>query len=101
MIPYNKIKEIIKLINAGLDIDTVGKIFNIGDKKIKYLYDHTKQFSKYGVMDEEDGGGATAVPSQPEHSIWNTGVARGHANPIDQNKKWDSGVTRGKSNPLN
>lgn len=106
MIPYQKIKEILTLIKAGTDIGTVSKIFNISEKKIKHLYNKTKGFSKYGVMDEEEtaptgSGEGTSVASQPEHSTWDSGVARGHANPIDSKHKWESGINRGKANPLN
>ena len=31
-------------------------------------------------------------------TVWSSDVARGKANPIDQNSKWESGVNRGKAN---
>jgi hypothetical protein len=43
-------------------------------------------------------GKANPVDSK---SKWDSGAARGKANPIDSKSKWESGLTRGKANPLN
>ena len=93
-------------MQAGLDIPTTARVFHMTEKQLRNIIKRRKLFNKHKNVDEQDvdasgtGGGGTSVPSQPEHNIWTTGVARGHANPIDQNQKWESGLSRGKSNML-
>lgn len=50
------------------------------------------------MAEQDDFGGDTGGGTPMDK--WETGLARGKANPIDQNSKWESGITRGKGNPL-
>ena len=50
----------------------------------------------------EEGGlsdtlGQNDLPQVPK---WESGITRGHANPIDPEGKWESGITRGHANSL-
>jgi hypothetical protein len=106
MIAYEKIKEIITLIDAGLDVGITARIFHLSEKSVRKLYRKGKHLQRKSGVDEQDStdstsGPGTQVPPNPEHTTWETGVARGHANPIDSKNKWSSGVNRGKANPLN
>jgi len=57
---------------------------------------------KESELDEEGGGlsdtlGQNDLPQVPK---WESGITRGHANPIDFKKPWESGITRGHANSL-
>ena len=41
----------------------------------------------------------SAAQGYPQVDHWESGMTRGHANPIG-NTKWESGMTRGHANPL-
>jgi len=73
-------------------------------KKNKSEHEDLEAIEIDGEMTEEgeaagasSGGGASS--GYPTVTKWESGVARGKANPI-ANNKWESGVTRGKSNTL-
>jgi hypothetical protein len=58
-----------------------------------------KQFGE-----QEDAAASTstapATDGATPASKWDSGVARGKANPVDSKSKWDSGAARGKANPI-
>lgn len=104
MIPFKNLRELILLIESGVDENVVGKVLKINPKKIKKLYKKAKTLMPIISMDEEEGTSSgspgTAAPAQPTVTKWESGLTRGRANPIDQNHKWESGINRGRANRL-
>ncbi len=50
----------------------------------------------------EEGGLSDTLGQNTSQNIpkWESGISRGHANPIDYNKPWESGISRGHANSL-
>lgn len=106
MISFKTIKEIVTLIESGVDPDVISNIFKMDSKRIKSIYKNSKNMIFKGVDEQStyqsasSGSPGTQSPSQPSSTKWGSGVSRGKANPIDQKSKWESGISRGKANPL-
>ena len=102
MITFKELKEIIVLVESGSNDDVIGKIYNIKPNKVKKYYLKGKKVISRDVDEAESSGGSagTTAPAQPTVTKWESGIARGHANPLDQNHKWESGLTRGRANRL-
>lgn len=84
------------------------KKFNQGDwDDIDYMQELTKEeYLQYTGKKEteldEIGGLSDTLGANTSQNVpkWESGITRGHANPIDVNKPWESGITRGKANSL-
>lgn len=104
MITYKQLKELVLLKESGTDDQTLSKVFNVEPKKIKkYFLKGKKIFSREideaGATSDSSGGSPGTAPiSQPSVVKWESGITRGHSNPIDQNHKWESGITKGRAN---
>lgn len=61
------------------------------------LNEQISRIKEMMMLSEESSTGSSSTSTG---SVWDSGVKRGHANPVG-NTKWESGITRGKGNPLN
>ena len=86
---FNKIADNLNFTISDWGFD--GKILNIKFEK----NNHESEINEMGGL--SDTLGQNDLPQVPK---WESGMGRGHANPIDSKIAWQSGISRGKANSL-
>ncbi len=94
----------VKSLETTPDTAPLRQDFNMNtemEEYLKKLYGERFVAGITGVNEEEggEGQGPAFVPADKTH--WESGVVRGHANPIGSEPRWQSGVVRGHANPIN
>ena len=109
MITYKELKELVLLKESGTDYQTLGKVFNISPNKIKKYYLKGKKIISKNVDEADDApatDGApasspgTAAPSQGTVKKWESGIVRGHSNPVDPSHHYEFGTVHSRANPI-